>query len=484
MAISRALPTALGMLAWLPTTGTLAILIILARSPADRASSVRATAIVAAAFETTILVGISVLTLSHLGQRALVARLGRLGSLWLAAGLVSCTVGAIISVSSLICLSRVVDDSQSTVLGSKATDFLVGSSVALGLAFASQLVFLVFHFVAGQADGQGIRTIGYPHGGCGRCPPPIKSIPYHETSPVSVKVRGASFESPTPPGSSGGRSTAETMTSIRSSFSQAMLRPVTSRTRLLPVSQRSSRRPASLDLAAALEMGSRSTDEGFDSWDTSAVDPQNRQTVLESSSPPAPLTRFLETIPASPTTSRSPSPGMPLGILEPPRTRQRTRSSSPASIRTIQAQRASFTQQVAPSESHIHPLFRSSSQTPPPIATPGTVVIVPLNGGQTLSDRHSIRSIKSMRRMRSGSQPTVPSPLSRATSLDSLHQRAGSSSPGIREEDEAEAERKMTPPIPDWILPAGSMASLTTYDDRQVQTPENETVGTGAGQQR
>lgn len=40
----------------------------------------------------------------------------------------------------------------------------------------------------------------------------------------------------------------------------------------------------------------------------------------------------------------------------------------------------------------------------------------------------------------------------------------------------------MTPPIPDYILTAGAMASLTTYDDRQVQTPENETVGTGAGQ--
>lgn len=480
MAIPRALPAALGAIALLPTTAILAIHIILARSPADRASSVRITAIVAAVLEATVLVSILALTLSHLGRWAQIARLRSLGSLWLGAGLILCAAGAAVSVSSLICLSRVDDDPRSTVLSSKVTDFLIGSSVALGLAFAAQLVFLVFHFVTGRMPGRGIQLIGNQGESRTRSPPPVKSIPYHETTEISKIRSSVSFESRTPPGSSAGRSAAETMSSIRSSLCQ-IVQPISSKTGLLSTSQRSRGRPASLDLPSVHVTRTRSTDDGFDSWDTSAVDPENRQTVLESSSPP-PLARFLETIPASPVTSRSPSPGTPLDhLLEPPRTRRRSRSYSPASTRTIQAQRAAFTQHASQSESHIHPLFRSDSPTPPPaIATPGTVVIAAPNGGQILADRQSIRSIKSMRRMRSGSLPAVSSPLSRAASCDSFqHRRAGSSSPEIREEDEVaeglkvevETERKMTPPIPDWILSAGSRTSLAGYNSRKLQVP-------------
>lgn len=198
---------------------------------------------------------------------------------------------------------------------------------------------------------------------------------------------------------------------------------------------------------------------------------------MDSSSPPP--GRLLETIPASPTTSRSPSPGNKLDLLEPPRTRRRSRSYSPASTRTVQSQapRTSFTQHATQSESHIHPLFRSDSPTPPPIATPGTVVVAAPNGGQVISDRQSIRSIRSMRRMRSGSLPAAPSPLSRAASCDSFHRRAESVTDEIREEDEAaeaataataagaETERKMTPSVPEWILQASSRASRAVVNN-------------------
>ncbi|SPQ22860.1 9a63c425-dfb9-43d5-8228-43f086b04c91 [Thermothielavioides terrestris] len=264
------------------------------------------------------------------------------------------------------------------------------------------------------------------------------------------------------------------MSSIRSSLSH-VVRPITSKTRLLSGSRRSSRRPASLDLQGLREARLRPNSDGFDSWDTSAVDPENRQTVLESSSPPP--SRFLETIPASPKSSRSPSPATPSDVLEPPRTRRRSRSYSPVSTRTIQAQRAAFTQQASHSEAHIHPLFRSDSPVPPPSATPGTVVVAAPNAGKVISDKQSIQSIRSMRRLRSESLPPVPSPLSRPASCDSFHRRAENSSPEIREEDEAAnheagiAERKMTPPIPDWILSAGPRSSLTLYNNRKVQTP-------------
>lgn len=476
MAIPRALPAALGAVAVFPTTATLAIHIILARYPANQSSRVKNTAIVAAVLETIVLVFIFVLAISHLGRWALIARLGKLQGLWFGGGLLLCTAAAAVSVSSLISLSMAANGHESsTVLGAKVMDLLVGSSVALGLAFASQLVFLVFHFVAGRVQSSETLTSSRPESRRSRSPRHVKSIAYHDTSPISAKGRGSvSFDWRTPPGSSSGRSAAETMSSIRSSLSQ-VVRPISSKTRLLSGSQRSSRRSASLDLPAYHDRRSRSTDDGFDSWDTSAVDPQNRQTVLESSSPQ--LGRFLETIPASPTTSRSPSPGTPLDILEPPRARRRSRSYSPVSTRTIQAQQAAFTQHLSQSEAHIHPLFRSDSPTPPPLATPGTVVIAAPNAGQVISDKQSIRSIKSVRRMRSESLPAVPSPLSRQGSCDSFHQRAESSSLEIREEGEAsslgvDTERKMTPPIPEWVLSAGSRTSLTTYNSRRFRGPD------------
>jgi hypothetical protein len=186
-------------------------------------------------------------------------------------------------------------------------------------------------------------------------------------------------------------------------------------------------------------------------------------------------------------------------MLEPPRTRRRSRSYSPVSTRTIQAQRAAFTQQASPSEAHIHPLFRSDSPKPPS-ATPGTVVVAAPNAGQVIAagDKQSIRSIQSMRRLRSESLPAnAPSPLSRAGSCDSFVQRrrAGSTSPEIREEEDeavvvgavaagADTERKMTPPIPDYILNAGSPSSLTVHKSRKDEMPGGSEDASGLEQQQ
>ncbi|KAK3302411.1 uncharacterized protein B0T15DRAFT_304553 [Chaetomium strumarium] len=473
MAIPHTLPAALGAISFLPTTAILGIQIILARSPADRASTVRITAIVAATLEAMIFVIIPCLSLSHIAPWAPGSGLRGFRSLWFGAGLVLCTIASAMSVASLVCLSRVVNDPLSTILGWRVGNFLVGSSVVLGLAFATQAVFFASHVVVGRLHAAELHGSSRSDRGSKRLAPRIKTIPYHETAPISSKSRGnVSLDSQTPPGSIAGRSTTETMSSIRSSLSN-VVRPITSRTRLLSASRQSLRRSASQDLPGLREVRTRSVSDGFDSWDTSSIAPENRQTVLESSSPP--LGRSLETIPASPTVSRSSSPGTPLDLLEPPRTRRRSRSYSPVSTRTIEAQRAAFTQQPAHSEAHIHPLFRSDSPIPPPSATPGTVVVAAPDAGKVISDRQSIRSIQSMRRLRSESLPTVPSPLSRAASLDSFHRRAESNSPEIREEireeDEAAVERKMTPPIPDWILAAGSRSTLTVYNGHRSQTP-------------
>ncbi|KAK0646283.1 hypothetical protein B0T16DRAFT_429151 [Cercophora newfieldiana] len=481
MAIPRILPAGLGALAILPTTAILVIHIILAHSLADPnpSSAVRVTAIVAAIFEAAVLVVISAIASSYLFSWPWLARLRSFGGMWFGIGLFLCTVAAALSVSHLVCLSNTHFEAPTTILGSKVPNFLVGSSVTLGLAFATQLVFLVFHFVASRFHNQEGRLSAETAEDGRRTPRyEVKSIAYHKTSPFGSKLRGSmSMESRSPPGSSAGRSVSDTMSSIRSSLSN-VVHPITSKTKLLPGSQRSSRRlTGSGDSFHLNDQRPSAVEDGFDSWDTSAVDPQNRQTVLQTS--PTPQARFLETIPASPTTSRSPSPGTPLDLEPPPRSRRRTRSFSPGPPQLGPTQqRGRLTQQPNHSESHIHPLFRSDSPTPPPTATPGTVVIAAPNGGQVLSDRASIRTLT---RMRSGSLPTVPSPLSQQGSFDSFPRRPGTGSPELREEEEDElqvpvdgTERKMTPPIPDWILSAGSRTSFSGYTSRRAKTSHGE----------
>ncbi|KAJ9134240.1 hypothetical protein NKR19_g8714 [Coniochaeta hoffmannii] len=477
MSLPRLVPIILGAAAALATAATMAIHCVLAHSLLDWNGSVRTAAVLSAVFESLVFVLLVWLIASDVRLWALRSRWMPFNNIWFGASLLLCTTAAAASVAAVVCLSNSSPTTlPSHILGSAATGFLAGSSVALGLAFALQLIFLVIHYISTRIGTQ--ERAGSPESGAEsrRSPlPQVKSIPYDRTAPVTTKAQETmpmvSRSPPSPPGSSGGRSATETMSSFRSSMSH-FVRPISSRTRLLSSSQRSSRRPSSLDSNAYHERSSvATTEDGFDSWDTSAVDPQNRQTVLESSSPiPG---RFLETIPASPTTSRSPSPGTPLD-LEPPRTRRRSRSYSPAES-GHSVQRSTFTEHQSVSESHIHPLFRSDSPIPPPAATPGTVVTAAPNAGQVISDRQSIRTLH---RMRSGSLPTAPSPLSRQGSLDDFHRgrpEKGSVSPSVspelreepEEEEPKETERKMTPPIPDWILSAGSRLSMAGYNSRK-----------------
>lgn len=480
MAIPRLLPALLGVIATLATAAILVIHIILAYTLTDVSFSVRTSAILSSVLEALVLISLGWLLTSYVGIRRLGGNGGDLGNVCFGLSLVLCAVAAAASVAAVICLSNASSNIlPGKILGSTATNFLVGSSVALGVSFAMQLVFLVVHYVVGRIHSHEASLAGDSQEDQHRPPQTqIKSVAYHETTATLPKARGRrSSDSRSPPGSSGGRSATETMSSIRTSLSHAV-RPISSKTRLLPGSQRSSRRPPSLDSTTFTERASM-TEDGFDSWDTSAVDPQTRQTVLETTSSPI-QGRFLETIPASPTTSRSPSPGTPLD-LEAPRTRQRSRSYSPASVGSRQSRAATFTQHSTSSEAHIHPLFRSDSPTPAPAATPGTIVTAAPNAGQVISDRQSIRTL---RRMRSDSLPVVPSPLSQQGSFDDLRKRSdrtASLSPELSEEAEEElgsgSERKMTPPIPDWILSAGSRTSLSGYHSRKIRSAGGDEAG-------
>ena len=212
---------------------------------------------------------------------------------------------------------------------------------------------------------------------------------------------------------------SDPMSSLRSSISDAIRpgsssRPGSSR-RLLGRQQSYPRdsRACSLDSANRHRV---SQDESFDSWDTSGVNHQIRETVLQSSAlvkvtalEPIPGSRspspakalegpfFEHQLPPSPTTASPPQsplierPQSPLPTFSRPTMRQRSASSN--------------------SEDHIHPLFRSSSPLPPPSPTPGTNVTAAPFAGQFINGR-------TLSRMRSGSLPSSPSPLVQTNSFD------------------------------------------------------------------
>lgn len=157
------------------------------------------------------------------------------------------------------------------------------------------------------------------------------------------------------------------------------------------------------------------------------------------------------------------------------------------------------------------------------MATPGTVVVAAPDEARTamiFSDRDSVRS---MARVRSGSLPGgKPSPLSRASSFDDFYfattgarktgglrsfvsLEAGSSprestvdeededrrdnddsdsGKEMRDDDEEwrgrhadEGGRKMTPPIPDWVLGAGKRSSMAEYKKRKGEGTRQSHLG-------
>ncbi|KAI2612609.1 uncharacterized protein GGS25DRAFT_126397 [Hypoxylon fragiforme] len=461
MARSRHFAIALGTIALLATAATLALEAIIAYGSWAIDSSVKTAAVVASAWQSLMLILLTTF-LSRCFKRTTEYGQRKANGVWFALGLIASLLASTASVVMLV-LMRKKEELLNKILQIPSSTFLVGSAIALVCAFLGQLIFIVVFFVTHRLPDSEQALSLHTNEDSPRFPPvfgKVKSIPYTRTAPPAEPKSNqpSLLDYSSRPGSNSGHSMAETMSSIRTSISH-VVRPAGSRTRLLPSTPKSGSglRSGSIDSNGYRERSSV-TEEGFDSWDTSSVDPQNRQIVADSSPPSR--ARFLETIPASPTTSRSPSPGCPLD-LDPPRLNRRSRSYSP--LPKAHHER-SVTPQLTPSELHIHPLFRSDSPVPPPAATPGTVVIAAPNAGTIISER-------SLTRMRSGSLPTGPGPLSRQASYDSFRKTPSPNTDRLRAEDLA-AERKMTPPIPDWILNSGSKTSLAETPTQGVRDGE------------
>lgn len=447
-------PNAIGGGAILTTTGLIVLQVLIA-AYIPRTSAIEITAILALVLEGIIVIALAAICISGASNGVTSPKTRRLGTV-VGTGAALSTAAGIISAVTIVLLNEASDDIAAEIMGIPRPSILIAYAVLLGLSYGFQVVFLVAHFLSKRKSLLNkARSILRPNESFHN-KSTLKSVPYDQTQ-VDIE-RGpdaSSIDSRSISASTGGKSGLES--SVGS---------VSSRTRLL--SRKEKRRPASIESAA----NRSSTEDNFESWDTSAVDANHRQTVLDLSSSPPPKGRFLETIPASPTGSRSPSPGSSFELPLPPPARTRSRNHSPVSSRC-----SSLSSSPHPQEAHIHPGFRSDSMEPPPVATPGTSVVASPIAGQVISPRSSMRSLK---RMRSGSLPATSSPLSRQSSFEDGAARRPKAEQArieeVREEQQegASTSRQMTPPIPDWILSAGNRSSLHDYKRRTLREESGE----------
>ncbi|KAI9689411.1 MAG: hypothetical protein M1822_010062 [Bathelium mastoideum] len=349
---------------------------------------------------------------------------------------------------------------------------VVGTLVLEPVTAIMQGVFFMLELASTRPSAQHETLHSRMHSSLDQYTDPSQKEAGQSTSPMALHNFAPSY-------GRGAVTSTSPITSPRSSMSksslrhsiQQVIRPVTSRSKLL---KRSSLRDSKSVYSIPYSVETSPSD-GFDMWDTSTVDQQDKETVLYSQG------NGLETIPGSRPTSPahalngpfttdeskniSPKADMVEASLPPSPTserrqqRQRSITPRPSSTRshTIRESRSS-----TPDESHIHPLFRSDSPAPPS-ATPGTVITASPQGGQTLTGEQ-------MRVRSNGSRPS--SRLAHSQSFDSSTGRDTLGSD--------------PPPIPGFVLaeasfagsePRGRASSMSTARSRAVSMRSERTMG-------
>ncbi|KAF2711192.1 hypothetical protein K504DRAFT_501113 [Pleomassaria siparia CBS 279.74] len=241
-----------------------------------------------------------------------------------------------------------------------------------------------------------------------------------------------------------------------------VVRPVTSRTKL--INRSSLNRDSRSIYPEGRIIDNISTADGFETWDTSDVDPSVREAAKQSAREAALQSvkdaglapsrgTVLEPIPGS----RPPSPARALDgpfplisdgkespALAPPPKMMHDHSRPPS---------------PCVSEANIHPLFRTESPTPAPPMTSGTSIMA-----SPLATQMIPCPARPYSRMRSNSsRANSPSSLMHSQSLQSL--RASNS---ILRRSPSPPSRPITPPIPDFVLnnspsPRGSSRHVDRY---------------------
>jgi hypothetical protein len=408
----------LGMTALLPTVTLVCLDIAIATHDIDPLA-IRIASVASAALETVALISLSLLLRaepSPTNSWPLILQTSTKLTLALASTVLLCLSAAAASVVTALLL-RSITGNDTDVPGIFSDALVISYSAIVGISFICQLAFSVLCYVKIQrsiAAGMDVDTDSESQPYL-KSAWKVKTVPYRTTRVSEAEHRGVkSFESTSMTSFRGRTSPTLTSGSPRSSFSQPGRS--SSQRRLVSLRQQ---QPASAD-----DGSHRASVDTTDSLGSTYNQPRWLQT-LEA---PAPCT--LEPIPASPI-DIEPGYDILTGLEPPPRARQRSRSFSPVGPRISQGSESPL---GSTDELHIHPLFRSDSPTPPPMATPGTTVIASPDAGKVIMHRPSNQSL---RRVRSGILPAQSSPLSRASSSETFAANKGVEACGsIQEADE------------------------------------------------
>lgn len=434
----------LGMTALLPTVALICLDIIIATHDIDP-SVIRAASVASAILETIVLVSLSLLLRagpSSSNSWPLKLRTSSKLRLALAIIVLLCLAAGGASATTALWISRIARK-EADVPGIFNNAIVIVYSAILGISSICQLIFSVLCYVRIQRSiiaGTDADTDAESQPSL-KSAWRVKAIPYSSTRVSIAEHRGVkSFESTCMTSFRGRTSPTSTSDSPRTSFSQPG-RSLSKR-RLLSLRQQ---QPASADYSP-----NRASVDTTDSVGSSINNHTRWCQTLEA---PAPCT--LEPIPASPIDIE---PGFDAltGLEPPPRARQRSRSFSPVGQRISQR---SESPRGSTDELHIHPLFRSDSPTPPPMATPGTTVIASPDAGKVIAHRPSNQSL---RRVRSGTLPSQSSPLSRSSSSETFAaNKTVEACDSIREEADEEG-LNITVGVPVRTMRSGSLPSRRT----------------------
>jgi hypothetical protein len=318
-----------------------------------------------------------------------------------------CLGEAAASVALAKSASQISDRGQEIIFDKIANNaFVILYSVLLGASFLSQVGLLgLLHIPRLLLRKESMPSVESSSTDSEVQPPVkpawrVKAVPYASTRPSMADTRGVTSFDSTLASMRRCTSPSPTVESTRSSFSHTTRRPSSKRQLL---SLRELQHP--LDCEPVQE----STDAYVETSQPMDEPPRWFQNLE------AP--RSLETIPASPVVGETDF-GMKLADLSPPPSaRQRSRSFSPMGTRLPPPIPDADSPRGSIDEAHIHPLFRSDSPTPPPVATPGTMVVASPDAGRVI---HHHPSNQSLRRLRSRSQLAQSSPLSRSSSSETF----------------------------------------------------------------
>jgi hypothetical protein len=379
---------------------------------------------------------------------------------FIAMGIVVTIVSMPLSLITLISLMRALKHLPHQIVNQPIDTMLIAWFALWGVSVLLRVAFFGFTVVwtkgVLRARGADQESLDLDFGIT--LPAMVEGRPDTQGSMRSFRSQENTLASPpkTPP-------TSRPKSSLRSS-SSTKVGPGSSRTKLIQDSAKSS-----FDSQAV------NVDNGFDRWDTSSVHQEVRATLQSSPS----LTRSgLETIPgsrpespanaldgpflpSSPSAANSdattavdwmPSPSRKASISSPP-------SSPPNFSRPTSSQRNKAGVHST-MEELVHPLFRTNSPSPAPVAAPGTMITASPMAGQSITPR-------TVSCMRSGTFPQNSSNKPSASNAPSSDgsvpgsPEIGSPGPSIIEEED------LPPILPGFVLSAGQRSSLVGYGKRK-----------------